>query len=93
MMHAVDIIGESFLSKNNALSKNNSPLLRWLMCTLNSTKTFKEVCEGMVPKLTPLHDYIVRLLRIPSVRSFIKVVQDQVPRSTLVVLSSHWIAS
>jgi len=75
MTHAVDIIGESFLSKSNTLSKNNDALMRWLMCTLNGTETFKEVCELMVPKLTSLQDYMVRLLRIPSMKSFIKVVQ------------------
>lgn len=69
MTHAVNIIGESFLSKNNKLSKNNDPLLWRVMCTSNGTESFKEVCESMVPKLTSLHDYMVRLLRIPSMKS------------------------
>jgi hypothetical protein len=86
MTHAVDIIGESFLSRNNQLSRKNDPLLRWLMCTLNGTESFREVCETMVPKLTSLQDYMVRLLTIPSMKSFIKVVQKSGSNKYLISL-------
>ncbi len=72
MTHAVNIIAESYLSKNNLMYIENKSLSSWLSYSFTGEESFEEVSDATSCNISSLEQYINHLLCIPSMKLFMK---------------------
>ncbi len=92
MYTAIASVLESYEAKDNPFTSHNSQLLIWQRCNFKGCETWNEVQYALAHYVTNLSQYIVFVMVIPGIKSFLRIIQHEEKKvyifSTLLSLES-----